>query len=208
MTKPNKRAAASRGALVRAASDVIRLKGLEGLRVREVATAAQMSPGSVLYHYPANEDLVLDVHRGAVEEYLAERRRVLSDFRDPSEALIALIRAGVPPFADEGVIRLLFELQALAARDQRHAQLMTSLWTEEKDLYVTAIANGIAAGAFSIERPIGDVAAAILAAEDGLALHVVSNNSAISGERAVELVRQVAMSLLNCASLGDTTIIQ
>lgn len=191
----------SRSTLVRAAGEVIRSRGLHGTRVREIARAAQMSPGSVLYHYPDNEDLILEVHRSAVSGYLTGRRKAQSCHTDPRRRLIASVEAGVPPFAQEDVIRLLFELQGLAARDDRHADLMTELWVGEKELYESVIADGVEAGHFFLRRQVDDIAATILAAEDGLALHLVSNNNRITGARAVELVVRLASSELSCPEL-------
>ena len=67
-----------RAHLIAAAQRVLARDGLVGLRVREVAAEAQVSPGSVIYYYPdsfqlAVEALDLVVRTRASERAAAQR---------------------------------------------------------------------------------------------------------------------------------------
>ena len=60
---------ARRNQLVSAAIDVIANRGVGGMRVKDIATAAEISPRLVAYYYPEIEDLIDEVYRNAVDRY-------------------------------------------------------------------------------------------------------------------------------------------
>jgi AcrR family transcriptional regulator len=195
------RSEASRRTLVSAASKVISGQGLPALRIREIASHAGMSPAGVLYHYPQNVDLLLDVHKAAVDRYVEFRRRSQEGESDPRHRLVNVVRAGIPPFADEDVIRLLFEMGSLASRGEAHARLMTGLWEEELALYVEILEAGQRTGDFRIGRPVADSAAILLGLEDGLARHLAHYNAALNADRVLQLFLAAAATELGCPSL-------
>src|SRR5690349_21798374 len=64
---------ARRRQLVESARRVLLERGAVGLRVKDVAERAGLAPSTVLYYYPAIEDLLMEVSRDAIDRY-AERR--------------------------------------------------------------------------------------------------------------------------------------
>jgi AcrR family transcriptional regulator len=197
----------SKSNLIRAARTVIGERGLEGVRVREIASQAGVSPGSVLYHYPDHDQMMLTVHQTLVNDYFDTRETAQVDMTAASEKLVSTVVAGFPPYADEKVIKALFEMHGLARRSAPHAELMTSLWEREENLYRVILAQGIGDGTFHLSRPIEEVAATLLALEDGLALHLVSNNSRLSPATAVRLFLLMSADLLGCPALADDAFI-
>ena len=193
----------SRQSLVSAAGRVISDKGLQGLRVREVAATAGLSPAAVLYHYPDNSDLLIAVHRLAVRRYLEARHGAQDGVADARDRLIGVARAGIPPFADTDTIHLLFEMHGLARRSQRHSELMTELWEQEAGLYAEIVEAGARQGHFSPRRPSSETAVALLALEDGLALHLTSHNAALDAAGALSVLVGAAATELKCPSLID-----
>jgi AcrR family transcriptional regulator len=191
----------SRRNLVAAAGDVISDKGLQGLRVREIAARAGLSPGSVIYHYPSNDALLLEVHQGAVERYVETRSAVQAETVDARQRLLNVALAGIPPYADTEVIALLFEMHSLARRSAAHGELMTELWNREVALYADIIDCGIAQGHFRSSRPVPEIAATLLGLEDGLALHLSSRNTALNSVLSLRLLMETAASELGCAEL-------
>ncbi|MCZ0982492.1 TetR/AcrR family transcriptional regulator [Streptomyces diastatochromogenes] len=147
---------ARREALVSAAGRAIAERGLEALRIKDIAEAAGVSQGSVLYYYPELDDLVLEVHRGAVEGYLATRQQAYDEAPadDPAARLRALLNSGLPGMTDDPVHGLLYELHRRAGRSPGHAELMASLFAREVALYTTALAVGAATGGFTLAAPL------------------------------------------------------
>lgn len=194
---------ARRQALVSAAGRAIAERGLEGLRIKDIADAAGVSQGSVLYYYPELDDLVLEVHRGAVESYLASRQRAYDEAPagHPAARLTALLHSGLPSMTDDPVHGLLYELHRRAGRSPGHAELMTSLFAREVALYTTALEVGAATGEFSLAAPAHDLAHGLVALEDGYGLHIVSHNAALRPDRARELILAHARAVTGCAAL-------
>ncbi|WP_420037194.1 TetR/AcrR family transcriptional regulator [Streptomyces sp. cg28] len=194
---------ARREALVSAAGQAIARRGLEGLRIKDIADAAGVSQGSVLYYYPELDDLVLEVHRGAVESFLFSRQRAYDEAaaEDSVARMRALIASGLPSTTEDAVHGLLYELHRRAGRSPGHAELMTSLFAREVALYTTALEVGAATGAFSLAASAHDLAHGLVAMEDGYGLHIVSHNAALRGDRARELVLAHARAVTGCAEL-------
>jgi AcrR family transcriptional regulator len=160
-----------------------------------------MSPGLVLYHYPEHVDLMLAVHEEVVGQYFDIRKAAQEGVDDPKERLTRVIMAGVPPYAPDETVRLLYEMHGLARQSPRHAQLMSDLWKREVELYTEIIDSGVSTGDFTFDMTTADVAAILLGLEDGLALHLTSNNSELSAATAVSLFLGVAAVQLGCPTL-------
>lgn len=176
--------------------------GLHALRLRQIAANANMSPGSVLYHYPEQVDLMVAVHEQVVTEYFEIRTAAQRGIEDPKERLTRVILAGVPPYAPDETVRLLYEMHGLARQSPKHAQLMSELWNREVELYTEIIESGVSAKDFKVEMAACEVAAVLLGLEDGLALHLTSNNTEINAAKAVTMFLGVAALLLSCPMLG------
>lgn len=196
-----KNQAARREALVDAAGRAIAERGLEGLRIKDIAAEAGMSAGSVLYYYPEMDELVLEVHRGAVERYVAARHACTDPVTDPVERLRALIGSGQPHGAGDPQHSLLYELHRRAERSTGHAALMASLFAREVALYTTVLEVGAVAGAFTLAEPAADVARNLVALEDGYGLHIVSRNTQVTPDEARQLILGYARAATGCAHL-------
>jgi AcrR family transcriptional regulator len=194
----SRRGIESRHGLIAAAREAIRDHGVGGLRIRDIAARAGMSPAGVLYHYPEFADLTVDVHRAAVDDFFSERAQVLDAMADPSSRLVAAIRSGLPAHPRDETMGLLYELHGVANRSPLHAALMTSLWEREELLFRGLVQSGVDAGVFKPTVAPHLVATALIALEDGLGLHIVSGNTAMSRDRAERLMVSTASELLRC----------
>ncbi|MFI8791781.1 TetR/AcrR family transcriptional regulator [Streptomyces sp. NPDC055105] len=179
---------ARREALVDAAGRAIAERGLEGLRIKDIAAEAGMSAGSVLYYYPEMDELVLEVHRGAVERYLAARQGAVDGATGAVARLRALVGSGLPGGSGDAVHGLLFELHRRADRSSGHATLMASLFAREVALYATVLEVGAAVGEFTLTEPVADLARNLVALEDGYGLHIVSRNAELTPDVARRLL--------------------
>lgn len=196
------RSSSSRDEVLAAATRVLRERGLQGFRVREVASAAGMSPSAVLYHYPSTEDLLLAVHEDTQATYLTLRRQALADTAGNAwDQLMASFKVGLPPYGDSQILEVLMGMHTLARRSPRHAVLLTDLWDAEYSMYVDVIKQGVSDGLFLSPDPKAS-SRALLALEDGLALHIVSANSAITGSVAVTVFRLSAAAMLGVGDVG------
>lgn len=187
MPRP-KRQDARRAAIVDAAGRAISDRGLAGMRVRDVAEQAGISPGSVLYYYPEIADLLIEVHRSAVENFYRARLERASSVDDPAERLATLVTCGLPTGSDDPTCRLLYEMHTLADDSAPHATLMSSLFDREVALYRSALELGAGLGSFTMACPVDTVAHSAVVLEDGYGLHILSRNGSVTVAAAERLI--------------------
>lgn len=187
MPRP-KRQGARRALIIDAARHAIRERGLAAMRIRDVAEHANLSPGSVLYYYPEIAELLIEVHRSAVEDFYRARVEAVSGTDDPEERLRALVPTGLPTSADDPACRLLYEMHTLADGSTAHATLMSSLFDREVALYRSAFDLGTALRRFTMTASPESVARNAVALEDGYGLHIISRNPSITSTEARDLI--------------------
>src|SRR3954454_4968416 len=68
--------------LLSATSEVIAQKGLASVRLRDVADAAGMTSGNVLYYYDGLDDLFFAAYERAVERFCVERENAVAGAED------------------------------------------------------------------------------------------------------------------------------
>ncbi|MGV9670072.1 TetR/AcrR family transcriptional regulator [Gordonia sp. NPDC003504] len=202
MARP-RRQDARRAEIITAATVAIAERGLIGLRIKDIAAAAQLSPGSVAYYYPELDDLLLAVHETAVERFYRGRREAMGEYDDPLDRLGALVNLGICD-PDDPMWPALYELHLHSARVTRHAELMARLFDLEASLYREVIADGLRAGDFVINGDAADIAATAVALEDGMGLHLVGRNENLDAHRARSLLRGYLIAALACPRLLAT----
>ncbi len=178
MARP-KEQTARRGEIIAAAQRAIVARGLAGLRIKDVAQEAGLSPGSVSYYYRDFDDLLTDVHQDAVDRFYWQRLRAIEAVEEPAGQLIALVRAGVPADAEDPTCRVLYELHVHAARNRTHAVLMTALYDREVSLY-----RQVLRALLPDPADADPVAANAVALEDAYGLHIVGRNAHVTPESA------------------------
>jgi AcrR family transcriptional regulator len=115
--------------IIKAAYDVARRKGLEGLTVRLVASKAHLSTGLVLFHFKSRDQLIV-----ALLDWLLATTTVLHigpeirAIAAPLERLLALLRQEMDRLSREpGRLRLFFEFWVIGGR---HSEIGTKMRAE------------------------------------------------------------------------------
>lgn len=186
---------ARRQQLVSAAIEVIALRGVGGMRVKDIADAAEISPRLVAYYYPEIDDLIDEVYRSAVDRYYWQRLEAINKLDDPRDRLANLIESGLPSGAGDMLNRALYELAVNAGRDPSHGTLLTLLFDREVSLYVAVLEAGRASGHFTLTEPVLAIAQNFVALEDAYGMHLNGGNSSLDGPTAVGLLRSYARSV-------------
>jgi AcrR family transcriptional regulator len=184
-----------RDQLASAARQVLLERGAVGVRVKDVAERAGMSPSSVLYYYPEIDDLLLEVSRAAIDRFAESRARAVRDLDDPVEQLRLAIRLGVPTGPDDDESRLLYELDAMTGTSPAFAALTTSYFDRQVALYESVLAAGAAAGLLSPSSGVQSVARGLVALEDGLGLQVVLGHPSIDSAEAERILLDYASAM-------------
>lgn len=158
--------------LVDAASRVISERGFAGTSVRAVAEQAQVSAGSVLYHFDSFDHLVEAAVRGAVEEMVDHRRKLAEVHTDPVDRLRATIEAGIPETISDD-LKVVYQASAGLRENYRYRQIMALLLERQVGLYQTVIEVGIALGAFVPRLDVNVIADNLVALEDAYDLYLL-----------------------------------
>jgi AcrR family transcriptional regulator len=171
-----------------AARAVLLERGAVGVRVKDIAERAGLSPSSVLYYYPDLDDLLLDVSRDAMRRYAERRAEAVGTIDDPAAQLRLAISLGVPTGPDDQESRLLYELDALTGSSPLFATLSANFFDRQVMLYERILGRGVDTGAFVLQTDAETVARGLVALEDGLGLQVVLDHPGVNGAAAERIL--------------------
>ncbi|PKH22220.1 TetR family transcriptional regulator [Enterobacterales bacterium CwR94] len=116
------------------ALDVLIEEGGRGTTFRKIATKAQLSPGTITYHFNDLNQLLLAAFRRMVETIasaFAERLRRAQNREEAREAVADLICGDV--WASSCNMLLSFELYSLAARREGYRQVLQEWMARSRD---------------------------------------------------------------------------
>ncbi|MEY9846811.1 TetR/AcrR family transcriptional regulator [Streptacidiphilus sp. MAP5-3] len=164
---------ARRAQLGEAVQRALVARGLEGLRLRDIAEEAGVTPAAVLY-YGDLDALVQQTYQQAIDRFSSEREQAAERFEDARDQLRACIEHGVASGPDDTLTRLLFEFWPRCLRDAKAAALDSTLTERQITVYATVLAVGQAQGHFTLTDPPRLLAADFVAMEDGYQMDVLA----------------------------------
>ena len=170
-------------------------RGAVGLRVKDIAERAGITPSSVLYYYPRIDELMMEVSREAMERYAERRSTRIRALDDPVRQLRLAIHLGVPTGPDDEESRLLYELDAFVGSSPAFRVLSSSFFDRQVLLYEHVLDSGAARGAFELAAPAASLARGMVAMEDGLGLQVVVGHPRLDGEEAEQILLRHASAV-------------
>ncbi|RKE05132.1 TetR/AcrR family transcriptional regulator [Streptomyces sp. TLI_171] len=164
---------ARRAALNEAVQRALVARGLEGLRLRDIADEIGVTPAAVLY-YGDLDALVHATYQQAIERFSRDREEAADRHEDVRAKLAACIEEGVATGPDDVMARLLFEYWPRCLRDARAAALDSALTERQITVYASILTLGQAQGHFALTDPPRLLAANFVAMEDGYQMEVLS----------------------------------
>ncbi|MET9160974.1 TetR family transcriptional regulator C-terminal domain-containing protein [Streptomyces parvulus] len=170
--------------MLRAAVEQISARGVDALRIADVAAALGVSNALVLYHFTTKEKLVAAAFARAAEDDLAHLRRLLGRRAPALRRLRTAVRWYAPTGQAKGW-RLWIEGWAAALREPALREVTAELDRRWKAAITEVIAEGVAAGEFPCPDPEG-AALRLTAFLDGLAVQLTSYAGTVSRARARE----------------------
>jgi AcrR family transcriptional regulator len=183
--------AARRGQLRQAARRAIAARGIDGLRVKDVAEEAGLSSQSVLYYYPELDALVEEAIRHTLERF-ADRRAAAGE--DPRAALVATIAAGLPSGPEDEDLRILYEAAGYFRDNPALGEQIRALTARQVEMYRRLLEAGAAAGAFTLADSSESIARNLVALEDAYGLYI------IGGAPIAEEARRQILSFASMAT--------
>jgi AcrR family transcriptional regulator len=181
--------------MLSAAADVIRERGLENVRVSDVAERAGTSPPAVLYYFETKAELLKEALTSAEETYYEELERELDGIDGARDRLARIVAGG----AAEGDYdaSLWMELWARALRDPDLAATRAELDVRWRDAIADVVRYGQERGEFGPAEP-EDFAVVLASLLDGLAVQIALDDEEVTPERARRLSLAFAEKELGC----------
>lgn len=134
-----------RAHLLAATQRVLERDGLVGLRVREVAAEAEMSPASVLYYYPDSFQLATLTLAQIAREAASERAAIAASIPHPYQRLVALVLHDVAdPLPD--IRRAFCEIPSKVVDHPELAALLEFVLQDQIAVFQAAIEDGVLSG--------------------------------------------------------------
>lgn len=184
-----------RAALIEATYAAGKEHGLRSLSLTDVAGAAGLTRGAILYYYEDLDALLVEAHAAGIQRFCDERDAALAALADPRDRLGAAIDAGLPDGPDDALMSLLYEFDVLSGTSALHDELVQKLYLRQLDTYLGVIAAGRASGVFDPALDDDQLAMTLVALEDAYGLHIVGGNALMTVPKAAAAMRAVAEKL-------------
>jgi AcrR family transcriptional regulator len=190
-------------AILDATVAVIAQRGAANARLADVAAAIGRSTGTLQHYFGSRDELLAAAFRRLNDTAAEAAREAAAAIDDPwarlQSVLDAVLGGGPSDWTAEWQVWL--EFWTASARDPELRALTGDVYATWRTLIGEAIAEGRKTGTFTPIAPPSEVAAALLAVLDGLALHALLD---IASDRrqatARRIVRRVAASYLGVAT--------
>lgn len=181
---------------------MIQKKGIDALRIRDVADAAGVSTATVHYYFDDLDGLWSEIHALAVERFCTERLESIAAHDDARDKLNLMIREGLPESPDEPITVALYQMGNVKRTDPVRAMLGATLYERQVMMYHGILELGSSQGHFTITDSKLDVARNLVGLEDAYCMHIIEANPALPRERCLDLMFSFARSATGCRELG------
>ena len=176
MPRP-KNQAARRDQLNAAARRVIAARGVEAMRIKDVAEEAGMSPQSVLYYYPDLDQLIEEAIQHVVERFAERRLETVEGIDDPRAALVEMIREGLPSGPDDEDLRITYNAAGYLRDNATLGALIRSMTARQVEVYRRVLDLGASKGVFILADSSQAIARNLVALEDAYGLYMISGGN-------------------------------
>ncbi|MEA2331830.1 MAG: hypothetical protein QOH58_1968 [Thermoleophilaceae bacterium] len=184
-----------RPAILAAAAEVIRERGLENTRVADVAERAGTSAPAVLYWFASKGELLTEALTSAEENFYEQLEARLAELGSARERLVGLVESASG--SGDYDAALWIELWAKALQDDEVAAIRQQLDTRWRETIAGIVREGQETGEFGPADP-DELALLLSSLLDGLAVQIVLGDDAGTPERARELCLRLAGRELGC----------
>ncbi|GAS90619.1 MULTISPECIES: TetR/AcrR family transcriptional regulator [Mycobacteriaceae] len=196
---------AARDAIIAATLVAMRDRGLDGLRIRDIAEIAGVSPGTIHYYFTDFAGLLTEVYQRASERFYHDRMLAVTELSDARLKLSAMTGSGIPWSSDDALVTALYRLDSYLAFRKTHSALITSLYDKQVALYLGILETGQAQGHFALRGNPLDIAQNLVALEDAYGLHIVTDNRTLPPQRAAALIHAFAVMATGCPDIPACT---
>jgi AcrR family transcriptional regulator len=182
--------------VIEATSALIAERGVDGVRVSDVAERTGMSVGHVSYYFPRKSGLLLraiERSERAFQADVAERARAIAD---PWQRLATIIDLAMAEGAGDRGWLLWLEVWAAAGRDRELAARQAALDVDWRGLLADVLRDGVAQGAFA-DHDADALSLTLTCLMDGLSTRLALGDPDVSVDRARSVVLHLAQAAMS-----------
>lgn len=185
-----------RAQIIDAARECIAEHGLEKATVRAIAADCGVSIGTISYHFPSLDRLIVEALRAASKRFTDEIIDQATSDTPALDRLHFLLDHGLPDRHDSlSVWRLWLDYWGRAVRDHSLATLQAERYNEVRSLVEQIVRDGMKRGEFGPVDASG-VAIELVALLDGVGLQVAIGDDKMTLERARSILRSAVARML------------
>jgi AcrR family transcriptional regulator len=120
-------------AILEAAAEVLISQGYKKLTLRQIALQAGITVGNLTYYYRSKDALLKDLLDHILHTYLDEMDRIVEASGDsPEDRFVAIVEYLIEDLHTQRTTRFFPELWALANHDDYAAELMETMYAEQR----------------------------------------------------------------------------
>lgn len=166
--------------------------GYGGTSVREIASAAGVTPAALYHHFPSKHEILTTLMERAMEADLAAIQRARNTSpAEPVDQLRAVVAAHVR-FHTVHMVEAFIGNSELRSLNSEARRRVVALRDKHEELFIEVIAAGIQSGAFSVTDP-EQAARAVLAMCTGIASWY-RPDGAVAADTLVQLYVELSLN--------------
>lgn len=184
----------NRRRILEAAERLIAVRGIEKVRLRDIAGEAGVSIGKIQHYFETRETLIEEMLSIASTRRVAEWAEFAADIDAPARKMVTLLEHAI---TDRERCLVWLATVSVASRNSQYLPDITATYSAWRATLVEVIEAGTHSGTFTPSAEVDEVADIIIAAIDGLMTAVAINLPGFDSERTVRILRHVTGLLLS-----------
>lgn len=182
--------------ILRCVVKLVGVRGFEKVRLRDVATEAGVSIGSLQHYFDTRDGLMGEAFSYQGERVIRELERAAASGVCPWERIRSLIRYATGPRGFRERCTVWLEFSAASSRDPHLRRVMERVYEGWRAPLRAAVDEGCRQEVFRPAMPVADVVDTILALIDGFELGTAGRIKGFNGSRAHDVVLSTVATLL------------
>lgn len=183
-------------AVLNAALQEIAERGLDSVRIKDVAVAAGCSTGQVQYYFDSRDSLLLAAIRMHSDQVVERIALAYSEHDSPRRSLQRLVESYL--YTDSLVFRgaLWLELTAASFREEKFRDSARHVYESWLRVVTRVIRRGVEEGDFMPEMSVEEASEAVLALVDGFEVALLSSGRYSDPKKLEPLINRSIRALL------------
>ena len=189
----------SRRHILDAAERLIAIRGIEKVRLRDIAQEAGVSIGKIQHYFESRDAVIEEMLSAASLRRVAEWATFANDIDDPATKIISLLEHAI---TDRKRCTVWLATVSVASRNAQYLPDVSRIYDAWRVKLADVIHAGQRDGVFHPTAPVDEVADGIICVIDGLMTTVAIDLAGYTRERNMRILRHITGLMLG-TSFGD-----